>query len=176
MRATRGLLPPSCRRREAWLDAFPPFENVGSLLDEREQVLVDLILVDRTHAMRSTFVDLQGRALDELGLEQGRVGVGYDLIVVALQDQSRDVKLLKVFSLIRFRKRLDAEVGGREARHLTLEPEGVAHALRDFCTRPVVAVERQAEIPPELRPVGLDAGPDAVEDVDGQSARISRCL
>jgi hypothetical protein len=54
--------------------------------DEREQILVDLILVRRTHAMREAFVDFQRRTLDALGREQGRVGDRNDLIVVAMKD------------------------------------------------------------------------------------------
>jgi len=34
-----------------------------------------------------------------------------------------------------------------------LEPEQFTHTFQDFCTRPVVVVERQAEAFPELRPV-----------------------
>src|SRR5271170_860108 len=152
--------PPSTKSSVA--SAPTSYRASGSPLDECEQILVDLVLVDRTHAVRSTLINLQGRALDEFGLKQGCIGIRHDLIVVALQDQGRDVEFLQVLGLIRLGERLDAEVRRRKAGHYSLEPEGLAHPFRDLRTRTVVAVERHAEILPELRPVGLDAGADLV--------------
>ena len=63
-----------------------------SRLDEREQILVDLVLVRRAHAVRRALVDLQRRVLDDLGREQGRGADRHDLVVVAVQDQRRHVE------------------------------------------------------------------------------------
>ncbi len=79
-------------------------------LDEREQVLVDLVLVRRAHAVRRALVDLQRRALDDLGREQRRGADRHDLIVVAVQDQRRHVELLQVLGEVGLGKRLDAEI------------------------------------------------------------------
>src|SRR5439155_2488815 len=122
-------------------------------LEETEQFLVDLVLVGRAHAMRRAFVDLERRILDDLGREHGRSADRHDLVVVAMKDQGGHVDFLEIFSKICLGKRLDAKVRGGEAGHHSLEPERLAHAFRDLCARPVVPVERQAEILPKLRTV-----------------------
>ena len=85
-------------------------------LEEGQQILVDLVLERRAQAVRGALVDLQHRVLDELGLKQAGVGERHDLVVVALDDQRRDVDLLQVLGLIRLGERLDAEIRGRETR------------------------------------------------------------
>ena len=40
-------------------------------LDEREQILVNLILMSRAHAVRQARIDFQRGALDDLGREHG---------------------------------------------------------------------------------------------------------
>src|SRR5262245_42169089 len=62
-----------------------------------------------------TLVDLRGRTLDEFGLELAGVVERHDLVVVALDDERRNVDLLQVLRLVRLGERLDAEVGSREA-------------------------------------------------------------
>src|SRR5437660_5915833 len=93
-----------------------------------------------------------------------------------MKDQCRYVKLLEIRGEIRLGERLDAEVGRREAGHHPLEPERLAHALRDRGPRPVVAVERQAKILPELRTVSLDTSAQLVEYLEGQTAGIGSRL
>src|SRR6266851_4829108 len=140
--------------------------------NERKQIGVHLVLERCAQAVRGALVDLQGRALDELGLEQAGVSERHDLVVVALHDERRYVKLLQVLGLIRLGECLDAEVCGREAGHHALQPERLAHPFRDLRARAVVAVERQAEILPELRAVGLNAGAELVEHFDRRAAWI----
>src|SRR6202048_2762115 len=140
--------------------------------DEREQIGAHLVLVRRAQTMWGALVDLQSCALDELGLELAGIGEWHDLVVVALNDERWHVELLQVLGLIRLRERLNAEVCGREARHHALQPERLAHAFRDLRPWAVVAVERQAEILPELRTVGDDAGAKAVKHRDRQAARV----
>src|SRR5260370_15840245 len=125
---------------------------------ELEQVLVESVLERRGQTVRGALVELQDRALDELVLEQARVFVRHDLLVGPLDDEGRDVGLLQVLGLIGFGERLDAEVCAGEAHHLALPPEGLDNALRDFSARAVVAVERQGEVEPELRAVGVNTG------------------
>src|SRR3712207_8166852 len=50
-----------------------------------------------------------------------------------------------------------------EAGHHALVNELLAHALRHLGSRPVVAVEGQAQVLPEPRAVGQDGGADLVE-------------
>src|SRR4029079_6210070 len=61
--------------------------------------------------------------------------------------------------------------GGKACQH-ALQPERLAHALRHFGAGPVVAVEGQTQILPELRPVGNDARPELVEYLDRRARRI----
>jgi hypothetical protein len=60
---------------------------------------------------------LQGRALDELGLERAGIGERHDVVVVALHDECRYVDLLEVPCLIRLGERLNAKVSCRETGH-----------------------------------------------------------
>src|SRR5262249_4977848 len=139
---------------------------------EGQQVFVDSVLVRGAQAVRGALVHLQGGALDELGLEQAGVGERHDLVVVALEDERRYVELLQVLGLVCLGERLDAEVGGREAGHHALQPEGLTHPFRDLRARAVVAVERQAEVLEELRAVGKDSGAEPVEHLHRQTAEV----
>ena len=65
---------------------------------------------------------------------------------------------------------------GRHSRHHALQPEGLAHAFGDLRARPVVAVERQAEVLPELRAVGEDARSELIERLDRRAAGIAGVL
>src|SRR5690242_11441680 len=65
--------------------------GAGLGFQEGQQVLVDLVLEGRAHAVRRARVDLQRRALDDLGREPGRGADGHDLVVVAVQDERRHV-------------------------------------------------------------------------------------
>ena len=66
----------------------------------------------RAHAVRCALVDLEGRILDQLGGQHGRGADRHDLVIVAMQDQGRDVELLQVLGQIRLGKGLDAKIGG----------------------------------------------------------------
>jgi hypothetical protein len=122
--------------------------------------------------MRGALVDLQRRALDQLRRQHRRGTDRHDLIVVAMQDQGRLVDLLEVFSLVRFREGLNAKIAGGHAGHHALQPEGLAHALRNLRFRPVVAVEGHGQVLEELRAVAQHTLADAVEDIDRQTAGI----
>src|SRR5215831_16628293 len=98
----------------------------------------------RAQAVRRALVDLQLRAFDQLRLDLAGGPERHDLVVVALDDERRDVELFQVLRLVGLGERLDAEVRGRETAHHALQLERLAHALRDFCARTVVATERQA--------------------------------
>src|ERR687887_2427952 len=73
-------------------------DKVSVLLtrDEREQIRVDLLFVRRAHAVRQARINFQRRILDQLGRLQGRGADRYDLVIVAMQDQGRDVELLQI--------------------------------------------------------------------------------
>ncbi len=64
---------------------------------EGQQVFVELVLVRAGEAVGRARIDLQGRVLDDLRGEQGRVTDWHDLVVVAVDDQGWNVELLEVF-------------------------------------------------------------------------------
>src|SRR5271166_5628378 len=115
-------------------------------LEEREQIGIDLVLESRAHPVGRARIDLQRRALDELRGEHGRGADRHDLVVVAMQDQSRYIKSLEVFREVCLGERLDAVNDAVEAGQHPLEPEGVSQPLRDLGTGPVGAVEGCAEV------------------------------
>src|SRR4029450_10329549 len=90
--------------------------------DEGQQVLVDLLVVRRGHAMGQPGIDLEPGALDQLGREQRGVGDRNDLVVVAVHDQRRDVDALEVIGEVGLAECLDAVVGGLYATHNPLPP------------------------------------------------------
>src|SRR5581483_2211758 len=99
--------------------------------------------------MRGALVDLEDSALDELRLELARVLVRNDLIVIALNDQRRDVELREILILVRLGECLDALVDGRQAAQLAREPEVFVDAVRNLDAM-VRAVKHGAQIFPEL--------------------------
>ena len=74
-------------------------------LQESEQVGVHVFFLGRAQAMRGALVNLQGRALNELGLEQSGMGERNNLVVVTLYDERQYVELLQVLGLIRLGER-----------------------------------------------------------------------
>src|SRR5215469_9141192 len=86
-----------------------------------------------------------------------------DLIIVAVQDQSRHIDLLEILSKVRLRKCLDAKVRAGKTAHHTLKPKGLAQTLRDLRAGSVEPVERQGQILPELRAVREHRPPDLIE-------------
>src|ERR1022692_1786561 len=150
----------------------------GSGLDEVEQVGVEGVLVGGgvSEAVRGPGVDLQGRVLDDLRRQEGRGTDGHDLVVVAVDDQGRDVDLLEVFGEVGLGEGLDAVVRALHADAHAHQPERVAQALGHGVAGPVGAVEGRAEVLVELGPVGGEAGAEAVEHLDRQAAGVSAGL
>src|SRR2546425_73813 len=139
---------------------------------EGQQVGVELLLVREGQAVRRPRIDLQGGALDDLGGEQGRVSDRHDLVVVAVDDQGRDVEPLEVLRLVRLGEGLDAVECAFETSLHRPQPERVPSALRHLGTRSVGPEEGCAELPVELRTICTQTGAELVEHLDGQTARI----
>src|SRR5216683_219301 len=108
-------------------------------------------------------IDLQGRALDELGGEQGRVADRHYLVVVAVDDQGRNIEPLEVFRLLRLGEGLDAVECAFEADLHRPQPEGIQNALRDLGTRSVGPEEGCAEILVELRTICTKTRAELIE-------------
>ena len=83
--------------------------------------------------------------------------------------------ILQVLGEVGLREGLDAVVMRLRAAHHALAPPVLDHGLRRLRARPVVAVEGAArEVEIELRAVGGELLPQAVEYLDRQAARIGR--
>jgi hypothetical protein len=50
------------------------------------------------HAMAKALIGPQDRAFDQLGAQRARVGIGDDLVVIAVHHERRDREFLKVWS------------------------------------------------------------------------------
>ena len=82
-----------------------------------------------SQAVRRTWIDLQNRTFDDLRGEQSRVGNRYNLVVVAMDDERRNVELLEVFGQVRLGESLDAVIGPFETNGHRPEPERIANTL-----------------------------------------------
>jgi hypothetical protein len=141
---------------------------------EGQQVSVDLILMRSRDAVRCTRIVDFLRALDESGRLPRRVLDGNDLVVFAVQDQSRDIDLLEVLGEISLREGLDALVRVLEASLHAPEPELIQYPLRDLGPRPIGTVELCRQVLVELRAVLRKAAPHVVEDLHWKPLRIGR--
>src|SRR5690606_32720055 len=100
------------------------------------------ILVCVRDAVWTSFVNDELAARDELVRDASGDIDRYDLIVIAVHDERRNVELLQVRPEIRFRERFDRIESVLVTALHTLTPEGLDQALRSFCARPVEAEER----------------------------------
>src|SRR5260370_28368698 len=73
---------------------------VPSVLDESEEVGIDLVLLGLADAVGSLRVDLQSRVLHQLGGHESRGADRHDLVIIAMQDQGRDVDLLEIGGVV----------------------------------------------------------------------------
>ncbi len=85
--------------------------------------MVDAVFQGGAETVRSAFVGFKDCAFDEFCLEQRCVGIGDDLVVVALDDEGGDVEFFEVFVLIGFGECLDALVNIGQASHHALLPK-----------------------------------------------------
>ncbi len=96
--------------------------------------------------MRSTGIDPKRCSLDQLRRKQRRGADGYDLVIVAVQDESGNVELLEVLGEVSLGELLDAVEAGFVRGQHTLQPERITQALRDLGTGAVRTIKRRAEI------------------------------
>src|SRR5829696_309277 len=141
---------------------------------EGQQVSVDLILLRSRDAVRCTRIVDFLRAPDESGRLPRRVLDGNDLVVFAVQDQSRDIDLLEVLGEISLREGLDALVRVFEASLHAPVPELIQYTLRDLGPRPIGTVELSRQVIVELRALLRNTAPHVVEDLHWKPLRIGR--
>ena len=107
---------------------------------EGQQISIHLILMRSRDAVRCTRIVDFLSALDESGRLPSRVLDRDDLVVFAVQDQSRDIDLLEVLGEISLREGLDALVRVLEAGLHAPEPELIQYTLGDLRPRPIGTV------------------------------------
>src|SRR4029079_14937033 len=105
------------------------------------------------------------------GPARGRAD-GYDLVVVAMDEQQWNVDLLQILGKVGLRERADAVERRLEPGLHALQPELVQQPLWHLRAGAVGAVEGDGEVAIVLRAVAADAGANGIERRDGQSARI----
>src|SRR5262245_1227616 len=81
--------------------AFMSASLVLRVLEKREEVGVDLVLAGRAETVGRAGIDLQGGRLDERGREQGGGPDRHDLVVVAVDDERRNVDPLQILRDVR---------------------------------------------------------------------------
>src|ERR1035437_2759822 len=131
--------------------------------EKGEQVGVELVFVRVGETVRATWVDFQGRVLDEFGRGVSRCADRHDLVVIAVDDEGWHVERLEILGEVRLGKRLDAVELVLETALHALKPERVADALADLRARSVCAEERRRKVLEELGTVGGDSGADGVK-------------
>src|SRR5262249_52041970 len=103
--------------------ASPSGDGVGPT--ELEQAGVQAILQGDRETMACPVVESACDSLDQLCGGECRRGIRYDLIVIAVDDERRDVDLLQVLCEVGLGEDLDAVVRVLGARLHTEEPECV---------------------------------------------------
>jgi len=101
----------------------------GLGLQEGQQVGVELILVRAGEAVGRTWIDLESRVLDDLGGEQGRGTDGHNLVVVAVNDQGRNIEPLAIFGAIGLRESLNAVLRAFETNGHRPAPDRIPKTL-----------------------------------------------
>src|ERR1700674_117328 len=114
----------------------------GSGSDESEQVGVDGLGLRGGHSVREALVGLQRPVLQQLRRERRGVGVGDDLIVVAVHDQHRNRDPLQVLGEVCLREGDDAVVVRLAAAHHALAPPVLDYGLRAFHPWSIEAIKR----------------------------------
>ena len=109
------------------------------------------------------------RALDQSGRFFGRVLHGDDLVVFAVQDQSRNIDLLEILGEVGLGECLDGLIGVLETGLHAPEPELIQDALGDFSAGPVGAVELDRQVLVELRAILLRPAPQIIEHLHRQT-------
>src|SRR4029079_8255202 len=123
--------------------------------------------------MRKLLVDLQRTLLEEFRGNQRGISDRDDLVVVAMHNERWYVDDFEVLCKVGLREGLDAIVLRFRPAHHGLAPPVLDDGLGHLRARTVIAVEGAAgEFPIELRAVGGELLPEAVEYVDRQAARI----
>src|SRR6266700_3060174 len=116
-----------CRNDLQNLPRFAALPRLG--LQKGQQIGVELLLVREGEAVGRARIDFQGGVLDDLRGAEGRGTDRHDLVVVAVDDQGRNVDLQQVFREVRLGEGLDAVECCFEADLHRPQPEHVPNAL-----------------------------------------------
>ncbi len=144
-----------------------------TFLQERQQVLVDLVLVGIGQAVRRARVDNQPGALDQLcRLAAGDID-RHDLVVVTVDHQRWHIELLQVRAEVGGRERSDRIVGVLVAALHALRPPRIDQPLRHLRARAVEAIERaRRNVLVQLGAVLHLCLADAIEHFDRQAVGV----
>ena len=107
-----------------------------------------------------------------MGADRRELATRHHLVVLAVDQQRRDVEALEVLREVGLAQTPDALVGVLEAGLHAPPPELVEHALRDAGVGPVRAVELGREVRVELGPVSDQSSEEAVDQLVGQAVGV----
>src|SRR6478672_2945315 len=163
-----GSAPASDSRRAKWSSAAVPRAQASfvSPVDELEEVGVQPLLCGVGQSVGATFVDLEDGSVDHLRGPFAAYLEGNDLVVVTVDDQSRDVDLGEVGPKVGCRERGDALVSGTVPAGHALEPERIPHPLGDVVVAVVAEEWAVGQVPVELRSVDCLGSPERVERLE----------
>src|SRR4051812_43250133 len=112
--------------------------------EKGQKIGVELVAMGGGKAVRRAGVDLERGVLHDLRGEFGGIGDGNNLIVIAVDEERRDVYLFEILREIRLREGLDAIERALQSHLHALEPELIAQTLRDLRAGAIRAVKRSA--------------------------------
>src|SRR5580698_8464632 len=110
-------------------------------LDEGEQVGIDDVRMGRRHPVGKSLVNLERGILDQFGLQQRCIPVGYYLVVITLHHKSRHRDRLQIVGLVCLRESLDAFVVGERASRHSLAPPILDGPLRSLRAGSIESIE-----------------------------------
>ncbi len=152
--------------------ALLPGNVYRSAFHEAEDLFVEAIALRDREPVVGTRVDLQGRALHQLGRHFCRSHERDDLIVVAVNEERRNVDFLEIFGKVGLREGLDALEGAPKSDLHALQPELGRHPFGNLRSRAIHPVERRGEVLVELGTVRRNSCADRVEGRDRKARRV----
>jgi len=128
------------------------FSEADNCLFEKkgQKVRVDLVLVCSREAVWRAWIVEFFRALDDFRGLVSRITDRNNLIVLTMQDQRRNIKLLEIVSEIGFGERFDRLISVLQARLHTPQPELIKQDLRNIGSSTISAVKLNCQIFIEL--------------------------
>src|SRR6478609_3660484 len=124
-------------------------------------------------SMRQFLVGLQAAVLEELHGERSRISIGYDLVILAVDNEHWHIDALEIFREVRLGESLDALVACFDAAHHGLPPPISDKSLDRSDAGAIEIVEgTRGDIEIKLSTIVRERGPVAIERLNRRSSRV----